>query len=103
MWVRNRPELITWEFGATGLGPTLQAIEITTGPTLGWSTPVQLFPVGFSQVIGGGRRRNYDVTGDGERFVVTLPPSANSGADEPLRINIVQNWFEELMRLVPTN
>jgi len=41
---------------------------------------------------------NYDVTPDGQRFVMV------QGAEvEQTQINVVLNWFEELKRLVPTN
>jgi len=36
---------------------------------------------------------NFDVTADGERFLVTTPTTP--------RINVVLNWFEELKERVP--
>ena len=44
--------------------------------------------------------RNYDVTSDGERFLMMMPSEPDS---EPTQIHVVLNWFEELERLVPTN
>jgi hypothetical protein len=44
----------------------------------------------------------YDVSADGQRFLVI---KETPGADESppsARIILVQNWFEELKRLVPT-
>jgi hypothetical protein len=44
----------------------------------------------------------YDVSADGKRFLMIKETSV---ADEPpssARIILVQNWFEELKRLVPT-
>ena len=42
---------------------------------------------------------NFDVTPDGERFVMV-----ESGAEPPpAQLNVVLNWFDELKRLVPTN
>ena len=42
---------------------------------------------------------NYDISPDGERFVmVQIPASTGRG-----QLEIVFNWFEELERLVPTN
>ncbi len=46
-------------------------------------------------------QRNFDVTPDGEQFLVVLPASTDGGA--PDSIAVVLNWFEELRRLVPTN
>ena len=34
---------------------------------------------------------NYDVSADGERFVLTEPV----GGDAPSTIRVVQNWYEE--------
>ena len=49
--------------------------------------------------INGPAGRSYDVSHDGQRFLA-IKPSGDAGAAE--RIIIVQNWFEEVMRLVPT-
>ena len=42
--------------------------------------------------------RNYDVSGDGKRFLMVKPPAKPAAAP---RIIVVQNWFEELRRLMP--
>ena len=42
---------------------------------------------------------NYDVSPDGQRFVMIETDPQGDGR----RLEIVQNWFEELERLVPTN
>jgi serine/threonine-protein kinase len=44
--------------------------------------------------------RNYDVSPDGKRFLMLKPAVDQSPAPQ---IIIVQNWSEELKRLVPTN
>ncbi len=41
---------------------------------------------------------NYDVTNDGQRFVMIKEESTAGGS-----VQVVVNWFEELKRLVPTN
>jgi hypothetical protein len=47
---------------------------------------------------------NFDVTADGDKFLVTVPAgSAEIGGRAPgARLNVVLNWFEELKRRVPT-
>ncbi len=52
---------------------------------------------------GGGPTggRNYDVTADGQRFLMLKEASATSDEAAPSQINVVLNWFEELKRLVP--
>jgi hypothetical protein len=43
---------------------------------------------------------NYDVSPDGQRFLMIKPNDAGDAA--PAQINVVLNWFEELKRLAPT-
>ena len=44
--------------------------------------------------------QTYDVSPDGKRFLMI---KEGGGADQtPPSIEVVQNWFEELKRLVPT-
>ena len=51
-----------------------------------------------------GFYRDYDITPDGERLAMVFPTDRTDGG-EPSRpqIVVVQNWFEALRRLVPTN
>ena len=47
--------------------------------------------------FGGGQTiANYDISTDGQRFVMVKDDSSSG------RLSIVINWFEELKRLVPT-
>ncbi len=61
-------------------------------------------PVEISDI----RRRvfsNFDVTEDGQRFLVTtfaLGADVDDATPATPRINVVLNWFEELKRMVPT-
>ena len=50
------------------------------------------------------RLANFDVTADGQRFLVTTFPGSDvtDPATATPRINVILNWFEELKRLVPT-
>ena len=60
-------------------------------------------PVGDPTVLWENDRweapYGYDVSADGETFVVSL----TTGEPEPARPVVIKNWFEELKRLVPTN
>ena len=104
VWVRDRPELIFEAGDDTG---RLGAIEITTQPELRRANPTIL----LSQEAAGtqlewSRRRNFDVTADGERFLVVLPvDAAGSGDDgvESSRIDIVVNWHQDLLERVPVD
>ena len=68
--------------------------DATSGLTTG--TPEELFTGRyFNGNEGGGL--GYDIHPEGERFLMLQLPEAG-----PPQINVVQNWFEELKRLVPT-
>ena len=42
---------------------------------------------------------NYDVSADGQRFLMM---KASEQTEAATQINVVQNWFEELKREVPS-
>ena len=46
--------------------------------------------------------RTYDVSPDGRRFLM-IKPVGPEQPSAPTRIIVVQNWTEELKRLVPTH
>ena len=45
-------------------------------------------------------RANYNITPDGQRFVMIQVDAQDSEASQ---INVVLNWFEELKQRVPTD
>jgi hypothetical protein len=70
----------------------MMAVRVETDSEFRFQPPEVLFEGGYFL----GRRPNYDVGPDG-RFLIIKDVE---GSDQ---INVVQNWFEELKRLVPTN
>ncbi len=75
----------------------MMAVDITTEPTFRAGSPRLLFEGSYeSSTIGSAF---YDVTPDGQRFVM-VQAQQEAGASQ---IHVVLNWFEELKRLVPTN
>ena len=46
--------------------------------------------------------RNYDISPDGKRFLM-IKEASSQARQAPPQIVVVQNWLEELKRLVPTN
>ena len=72
----------------------LTRVPVTTQPAFAFGNPVRV-PV---PVLGYG---NFDVMPDGRILVLQPEPGAAETAAPEIRI--VVNWFEELMRLVPTN
>ncbi len=94
-----------WNSNGRGIfyrnGDKMMAVDITTEPAFRAGTPRLLFEAGYEgprRVLYGA---NYDVSSDGQRFVMV---QAGQEQQEPVtQINVVLNWFEELKRLVPTN
>ncbi len=79
----------------------MMAVDITTGPTFRAGSPRLLFEGSYeSGVIGTAL---YDVTPDGQRFLMLKVGGGLDETAEATSIIVVLNWFEELKRLVPTN
>jgi hypothetical protein len=76
-------------------GDKMMAVEIATQPTLRAGQPRLLFSGPYR---GGGASANYDVTPDGQRFLMVKD---SAQATTVTQINVVLNWFEELKRRVP--
>ena len=81
-------------------GRQLLAVSIVTEPRFTTGVPEVLFEGAY--LPPSGQNRSYDLTPDGGRFVMIKASDATSDADESPQIILVQNWFEELKRLVPT-
>ena len=81
-------------------GRQVIAVPVATDPVFAAGTPEVLFEGSYFQVPGA---RSYDVAPDGERFVMVRMGSSATDTDAPAELILVQNWFDELRRLVPTN
>ena len=77
-------------------GNKIMSVETETEGTLALAQPQCLFE-SDSYLTG---RSSYDVTADGERFVMI---DQSESALAPTELVIIQNWAEELKRLVPTD
>jgi hypothetical protein len=75
------------------------AVDVPTDPDFSWDEPRLLIERDYNN--GGG---NYAVAENGERFLMFRP--AEEPEDDPdasaARLAVVENWFEELKRLTPT-
>jgi serine/threonine-protein kinase len=80
-------------------GDKMMAVDVTTQPSFSVGKPRMLFQGPYAPT--NTTQPNYDVSPDGQRFLMVKP--AEQTASSPLtQIVVVQNWFEELKRLVPT-
>ncbi len=75
-------------------GDKMMSVDVTTEPAFTQGKPELLFE---GQYLTLGPRAEYDVTPDGQRFLMI------KSEQQVTQINVVLNWFEELKRLVPTN
>ena len=78
----------------------MMVVTVTTEPTVRVSRPEVLFE---GQYGPAGLVLNYDVSADGQRFVMIADEQEGDGEAAPSNATLilVENWFEELKRLVP--
>jgi serine/threonine protein kinase/Tol biopolymer transport system component len=79
-------------------GNKMMAVEITTQPSFALDNPRMLFEGPYA--LSPGTSSNYDVSPDGQRFLMLRPSEQTQTAQT--QINVVLNWFEELKQKVPT-
>jgi serine/threonine-protein kinase len=95
MWSRKGDELFYRGEGA------LMVVGISRAPSsFSASSPHKMFNDNYFADSG---RTVYDVSADGQRFLMLKNDVADEGTGARGQIILVQNWFEELKRLVPTN
>ena len=79
----------------------LSVVPVELGETLRAGTASVVVPQSSFTGSGVLFGRTYDVSPDGQRFLVVRDQSQTSASGTT--IVVVRNWFEELSRLVPTN
>jgi serine/threonine-protein kinase len=89
VWARSGKEL----FYRTG--DQMMVVPVQTDTAFKAEKPRLLFEGSYRDNFTGVTS-NYDITADGQRFVMVK-------AEGTGQINVVLNWFEELKRLVPPN
>ena len=75
----------------------MMAVDVTFGATFTVGSPRMLFEMASYNTVP---LRSYDVTQDGRRFL--MPQVKPQPAPALSQMVMVQNWFEELKRRVPT-
>jgi serine/threonine-protein kinase len=83
------------------VGRALMSIPVeSTAETFQWTAGSKVFEGSYSGLQGlPFLPRNYDVSPDGQRFLMIKESETGASAT----VIIVENWREELKRLVPTN
>ncbi len=116
VWVQSYPDGIAMRISSNGgfeprwspdgrelyylQGIAVMAVAVQTVDEFSFAAPVQLFS-GSYLMQPSSLLMSYDVARDG-RFLMIEVPSGASEIAPSLGIVVVQNWTEELKRLVPT-
>jgi serine/threonine-protein kinase len=96
LWSRNGQELFY-------LSPdnTLMGVRVQPVPSWGSTTPARILQGNY--FYGNpGLGRTFDISPDGQRFLM-IKEDRGEGAGAPQNLIVVQNWFDDLKRLVPVN
>jgi len=99
LWARSGREL----FYLDRMGPLMLVTVQATDTTFRAGNPVKLFDTRYFGIGSGNSGRTYDVSPDGQRFLMikeTVPTDQGSTAQAAGMV-VVLNWIEELKRLVP--
>jgi serine/threonine-protein kinase len=95
LWSRNGREL----FFSSPDSRQMLVVPVQSRTTLVAGRPQVLFDV---QMFVGPGGRPYDIAPDG-RFLIIRSDQAEAVSGPAPQIVVVQNWFQELKRLVPVN
>ena len=95
LWSRSGREL----FYVGPDGALLRVPVEASGATWNAGTPMKFFDRRY--FTGGAAGRTYDVSPDGQRFLMIKAPGTDASATPPALI-VVQHWDEELKARVPT-
>jgi serine/threonine-protein kinase len=90
--------------GAVGVEGAMMAVTVESGQAFAPGTPSVLFEGRYDFVNGRtgftGNARGWDIAPDGQRFLMLKQETLEN--NPVANIVVVQHWFEELKRLVPS-
>ena len=92
VWARNGRELFYRN------GDKMMVAAVETEPVFAAAKPKLLFEGHYEADIMFNLERGYDVSPDGQRFLMMKGTEQESDATQ---LNVVLNWADELRRLVP--
>ena len=96
LWARSGKELFY-----VGVDGSLLQVSVEAKGGAAWNhrAPIKLFERRY--FVGGNSGRTYDVSPDGQRFLMIKGPGTETSTASPALI-LVQHWDTELKRLLPT-
>ena len=77
-------------------------VGVEKDPTWRATAPAQLLEARYFATPAASIGRTYDVSLDGRRFLMIKEGTGSNETDAPTLV-VIQNWDQELKRLVPTN
>ena len=75
-------------------------VPVECEPTFRAGNAEVLFTGQYVLLSGGSIDRRFDIAPDGQRFLMVKQGGATTTSPE---LVLIQNWFEELQRLVPSD
>ncbi len=102
LWARNVRELFYRTSDGALVAVPIASAEEARGPGFSAGTPSLLVKGQYYNSSGAFLGRTYDVSLDGQRFLMIKEGGVADQTATPTQIVVVQNWVEELKRLVPT-
>jgi serine/threonine-protein kinase len=81
----------------------LMKVGVERGRSWAATSATLVIKEGYFTVPAGNSARTYDISPDGQRFLMMKEGGGSEGNTAPINLIVVQNWFEDLKRLVPTN
>ena len=97
LWAPNGRELFYVD-----LEGRIVAVPIEPGSDFRAGNPHVVVEGAFATILPGTNGRMYDVSRDGQRFLMIKADDGREQPAPPPQIVVVQHWTEELKRLVPT-
>jgi Tol biopolymer transport system component len=97
LWARSGQELFY-------VSPTGALMRVGVERASSWmaTPPTLLVKEGYFTFPGGNGGRTYDISPDGQRFLMIKEGGGTDQTAAPPQIIVVQHWQEELKRLVPS-
>ena len=93
VWARSGRELFYLD-----ASNSLTAVAVgTSGPTFSFGSPAKVFEAKYAEP---NPSRHYDVSADGQRFLMLKPTDTGEPNATPLSMVVVEHWFEELKQRV---
>lgn len=98
LWSRDGRELFFYDTRLGPAGASVMRVRVTPGVTWTATAPEQLLEGPF-YMSANNPGRTYDISPDGRRFILVKADAGGAEATPP-QVVIVENWIEELKRLV---